>query len=97
MSLWVIILLGMHTLVVQVYALAGHAPVGTCTCVSAIDLMHGLVNMHAAQPSVWHFSALVSMVHSYANRNSSLRKFYFLIVHHLNSLLQGLSSVGRNR
>ena len=43
----------------QVYALAGHAPVGTCTCVSAIDLVHGFVNMHAAQPSVWHFSALV--------------------------------------
>ena len=49
----------MHTLVVQVYALAGHAPVGTYTCVSAIDLVHGLVSMHAAQPSVWHFSALV--------------------------------------
>ena len=48
-----------HTLVVQVYALAGHAHVGTCTCISAIDLVHGLVNMHAAQPSVWHFSALV--------------------------------------
>ena len=49
----------MHTLVVQVYALAGHAHVGTCTCISAIDLVHGFVNMHAAQPSVWHFSALV--------------------------------------
>ena len=47
----------MHTLVVQVYALAGHAHVGTCT--SAIDLVHGFVNMHAAQPSVWRFSALV--------------------------------------
>ena len=34
------------------YALAGHAHVGTC---SAIDLVHGF----AAQPSVWHFSALV--------------------------------------
>ena len=43
----------MHTVVVQVYALAGHAHVGTCT--SAIDLVHGF----AAQPSVWHFSALV--------------------------------------
>ena len=43
----------MHTPVVQVYA---HAHVGTCTC---IDLVHGFVNMHAAQPSVWHFSALV--------------------------------------
>ena len=43
--------------VVQVYALAGHAHVGTCT--SAIDLVHGFVNMHAAQPSVWHFSALI--------------------------------------
>ena len=49
----------MHTLVVQVYALAGHAHVGTCTCISAIDLVHGFVNMHAVQPSVWHFSALV--------------------------------------
>ena len=48
-----------HTLVVQVYGLAGHAHVGTCTCISAIDLVHGFVNMHAAQPSVWHFSALV--------------------------------------
>ena len=43
----------------QVYALAGHAHVGTCTCISAIDLVHGFVNMHAAQPSIWHFSALV--------------------------------------
>ena len=43
----------MHAVVVQVYALAGHAHVGTCT--SAIDLVHGF----AAQPSVWHFSALV--------------------------------------
>ena len=51
-----------HTLVVQVYALAGHAHVGTCTCISAIDLVHGFVNMHAAQPSVWHFSALVFLV-----------------------------------
>ena len=50
----------MHTLVVQVYALAGHAHVGICTCISAIDLVHGFVNMHAAQPSVWHFSALVA-------------------------------------
>ena len=50
-----------HTLVVQVYALAGHAHVGTCTCISAIDLVHGFVNMYAAQPSVWHFSALVKM------------------------------------
>ena len=25
------------------------------TCISAIDLVHGFVNMHAAQPSVWHF------------------------------------------
>ena len=49
----------MHTLVVQVYALAGHAHAGTCTCISAINLVHGFVNMHAAQPSVWHFSALV--------------------------------------
>ena len=32
-----------------------------CTCISAIDLVHGFVNMHAAQPSVWHFSALVCM------------------------------------
>ena len=51
-----------HTPVVQVYALAGHAHAGTCTCnnsISAIDLVHGFVNMHAAQPSVWHFSALV--------------------------------------
>ena len=37
----------------HVYALAGHAQVGTCT--SAIDLVHGF----SAQPSVWHFSALV--------------------------------------
>ena len=44
----------------QVYALAGHAHVSTCTCISAIDLVHGFVNMHAAQPSVWHFSALVT-------------------------------------
>ena len=43
----------------QVYALAGHARVGTRTCISAIDLVHGFVNMHAAQPSAWHFSALV--------------------------------------
>ena len=50
----------MHTLVVQVYALAGHAHVGICTCISAIDLVHGFVNMYAAQPSVWHFSALVT-------------------------------------
>ena len=51
----------MRTLVLQVYAFAGHAHVGTCTCInSAIDLVHGFVNMHAAQPSVWHFSALVS-------------------------------------
>ena len=49
----------MHTLVVQVYALAGHAHVGICPCTSAIDLVHGFVNMYAAQPSVWHFSALV--------------------------------------
>ena len=49
----------MHSLVVQGYALAGHAHVGTCTCISAIDLVHGFVNKHAAQPSVWHFSALV--------------------------------------
>ena len=35
----------MHTLVVQVYALAGHAHVGTCTCIRAIDLVHGFVNM----------------------------------------------------
>ena len=47
----------MPTLVVQ---LVGHAHVGTCTCISAIDLVHGFVNMHAAQPSVWHFSALVN-------------------------------------
>ena len=46
----------MHTVVVHVYALAGHAHVGTCT--SAIDLVHGF----AAQPSVWHFSALVHLV-----------------------------------
>ena len=60
----------MHTLVVQVYALAGHAHVGTCTCISAIDLVHGFVNMHAAQPSVWHFSALVPSwvyIHEVAN------------------------------
>ena len=48
----------MHTLVVRVYVLAGHAHVSTCTCINAIDLVHGFVNMHAAQPSVWHFSAL---------------------------------------
>ena len=52
----------MHTVVVQAYALAGHAHVGTCT--SAIDLVHGF----AAQPSVWHFSALVLM--SITNYNS---------------------------
>ena len=51
----------MHTLVVRVYVLAGHAHVSTCTCISAIDLVNGFVNMHAAQPSVWHFSALVSL------------------------------------
>ena len=54
----------MHNLVVQVYALTGHAHVGTCTCVSAIDLVHGFANMHAAQPSVWHFSALVNQAQS---------------------------------
>ena len=51
----------MHTLVVQVYALAGHAHVGTCT--SAIDL----VNAFAVQPSVWHFSALVYISDSFDN------------------------------
>ena len=49
----------MHTLVVRVYVLACHAHVSTCACIRAIDLVHGFVNMHAAQPSVWHFSALV--------------------------------------
>ena len=34
----------MHTLVVQVYALAGHAHVGTCTCISTI---YGFVNNYA--------------------------------------------------
>ena len=29
---------------------------------SMIDLVHGFVNMHAAQPSVWHFSALVRLM-----------------------------------
>ena len=50
----------MHTVVVQVYALAGHAHVGlhVGTCISAIDLVHGF----AAQPSVWHFSALVVII-----------------------------------
>ena len=62
----------MHTLVVQVYALAGHAHVGTCTCISALDLVHGFVNMHAAQPSVWHFSALVRIVAAATNRGRLL-------------------------
>ena len=44
----------MHTLVLQVYAFAGQVHV-----LLSIDLVHGFVNMHAAQPSVWHFSALV--------------------------------------
>ena len=64
----------MHTRVVQVYALAGHAH--TCTCISAIDLVHGFVNAHAAQQSVWHFSALV-----FDSSNSmQLAKYYVFVI-----------------
>ena len=42
-----------HTLVVKC---TGHAQVGNS---AIIDLVHGFLNMHAAQPSVWHVSALV--------------------------------------
>ena len=66
----------MHTLVVHVYALAGHAHVGTCTCISAIDLVHGFVNMHAAQPSVWHFNALVIVLNAQLHGSNLCAKLF---------------------